>query len=178
MLTQITKTIRVNKDTFNSLTASQKRVAIAKDVLKQIKLGVFRAKTQSYIDFNGYNSMPDTSISLQKVIEDRKIECKVCAKGALFCSLVVFKNKIDIRGAYWLTEGDIVSRFKGIFSEHQLDMIENAFERKMINTHGNERKNEQLRKSVNFGNTHGESDEETLIAIMKNIVKNSGEFKP
>ena len=112
-------------------------------------------------------------------------KCQVCAKGALFAvkalnynNCKVDKNIID----FDVDEYDVIEALDGIFSEHQLDLIENAFEVEMIQDDTDTKKEygELLRAAYMYrrSETGNKLDAETrLHLIMENIVKHRGTFK-
>jgi hypothetical protein len=63
-------------------------VAVAKDVLKQVKAGTITPEHRMYLAFN--RSLPKSAYGkqLQKYLRP----CKACALGATFISLVKLKN--------------------------------------------------------------------------------------
>lgn len=182
---------------FNKLSEEDKRVAIAKDVIKQIKAGKYYASTGTYVNLDVKLS-DDTS--LQKHFDE--ITCDVCALGGLFMSNVKFNNQCTYNE---LGCGKFLDLLK-YFSKEQLFLIEIAFEGWEISdmldfetevngyidimqgiyagrytleeiTDTSDSTKSKMKAAMLFGeNYHDESDR--LIAIMQNIVKNKGEFIP
>jgi len=162
------------------MTKSEKRVQIAQDVLKRLQfLNVQRGQ---YIDIQKplYKEITE---DLQKHLTcGAKLEkkCDVCAKGAMFLSYVRFYDKYTLEDVAWYYEdgenyaangADITFAMTDIFDREQLDLIEQYFESS---------------KSVCWNNPchqHFYADKypdakDRLRAIMKNIVRNKGIFKP
>ena len=169
---------------FESLSSAEQRVLIAKDVLAQVKAEKFIPRRGNYIKNLTIKGGQPSGGSVQKHFDE--ITCSCCALGACLLSATKFKNKLEFGDIY-----DMVSRnsswdlLKGIFSAEQLNMIEYAFEA----SHSGSRVGEdsfgeynkyncnEIVKCVDFGKSFPyESDR--LIAIMKNIIKNKGTFKP
>lgn len=102
------------KTKFDRMTKPQQRVAIAKDVLKQIHAGRIKAKTMIYVRAlnGGYRPKPGQP-------------CKACALGALFVS------KYALANGMWISDPgqeELHGSLALYFSKYQLKDIENAFE--------------------------------------------------
>lgn len=188
-------------------TKAEKRVTIAKDAIASIKAGLIKAVTGQYwkniMDFTPQNEN-DGSVNLQEVLCETKKSCHVCEKGALFIASVVRDNKVQMN---WIgfdekthnrleNNSGQVNHLKKWFDELQLDMMENAFEEEFVNegfdgTYKGRRtlrryvlgKKEKLfLKSKKFGDKYNVSGkhnvEKRMIAILENVIKNKGTFKP
>ena len=167
---------------FQELTRAEKRVAIAKDVLISLKQKRIRANTGSYFCYTNFDEF-DENDSAKKHINQIKCEC--CALGATLLSTVKFANTLTISDLrfYSGSHGRSWQIFKDIFTPKQLALIEYAFEH---NTYGNRIAQnvfyeyisyKKQREAVDFGLKYAKEDER-LVAIMENIIKNKGTFKP
>lgn len=174
---------------FSKLSQPEKRVAIARDVLLQIKHQKYIANAGAYIKnmtFDGIyiNNGEDIKKNFKNIHR-----CSVCAMGACLLSATKFANKLsfdDIGESIDSLRNDKVRElFASIFSPLQLLMIETAFEGKFSGTRVGvslfdmnkyEHQNE-LNKCIEFYHNHFNA-ESRMITIMKNIIKNKGEFKP
>lgn len=185
---QQTKTVKINK-TFLAASPAEKRVMIARDALKQLKLGKIIAKRGKFVEglFRMGDKNPE-NMELQKVLPD--INCKVCGLGSLFVSQVRFIDNCkltdtDIEYGYLEME-DRLKQTK-YFSKEQKVLIEVAFEggggyyqdddyadEYNVNKYLSKKK---INSAIKFYNTY-DGAEERLIAILKNIIKNGGEFVP
>ena len=182
------KEIKGFNEYFNSLTPAKKRVAIAKDVIANINAKKYVACMGSYV--NIYNTNLDSQ-SLQKVLP--QVTCSVCALGAMFVSDVKFNNNFNVGDS---TTSKIDNQLSKYFSKGQLALIEIAFERfdtiydddeeelRIENgyySHISLKKlkitEDDVSSAIKFYNKF-DTSEETLIAIMENIIKNKGKFKP
>lgn len=160
---------------------AQMRVRIAKDVLSTMRFmtigrGNFVKLTTDFI-------LPEDSKKAAKKLQKSKF-CNVCALGACFISLVGIDNKFssdwdDLSGAP--AGSTIQDRLSEYFDKEQIVLIENAFEQ---GTGYFTESNDQLvcgevdtADAVAFGEKFYD-DAKRLAAIMKNIVKNNGTFKP
>lgn len=139
-------------------TKAQMRVRIAKDVLKQLDLGKIVPTEMTYLDgFHGHKYHADAREVVQQMPQ-----CEACAKGAIFVAAVLRHNDAIV--------GECAVGFVGYlrrwFTAPQLRLIEGAFE--------------------DFGTTQAasafyaahEDPEMRMRAIMRNIIKNNGTFKP
>lgn len=162
------------------MTAVEKRIAICKDVLKQMKY--FDLRSVYFADGN-YNH-PDGEYNwhfrdLHKLDDaqqqwNKVKKCSVCAIGSCLLSYVHLFNNTTIGDLVYKTDRhNIINKLKGVFTEHQLDLIESAFE----NSDNNGYNPECKLYYTKYCTSH--ADRKPLLrAIMKNIIKNNGIFKP
>lgn len=175
--------IKKLNDKFNSLSKAEQRVLIARDVLTEIKAEKYIPKTGSYIkEMKVKGFIPYGANSIQKHFDE--ITCNCCALGACLLSTTKFKNKLEFNDVSYITSSDSQwGLLNDTFSGEQLTMIEYAFEKEHSGTRvGESRFRNFLDKGtenacVEFGCRFSDSSDR-MIAIMKNIIKNKGEFKP
>lgn len=144
------------------------RIAVAQDVIDQLDAGMKSRTRYGYIKIPA-RKLASCVLGRSSRADARRIQrhCTVCAKGALFLSLVSLENKYDFRGSFseessrtvGIFHYKIQDRLSDVFSVKQLDLIENSFE-------------------------YGPNSHERLYApkrlrkIMENIIANRGEFVP
>jgi hypothetical protein len=168
--------------TFASLNEAERRVLIAEDVLKQIEVGAYRPLKGFYINDFTVTRVNTRTKSIQKLFDD--IECQCCALGACLLSTTKYKNKLVVDDVIELrSKSGAWKLLKDVFTSKQLLMIEYAFEGRF----GGDRVGEDCFKDelsfpeekecVEFGRNYVNS-RPRLIAIMKNIIENKGEFIP
>lgn len=181
------------------LTKNQMRVAIAKDVLAQMKAKKIIADVgtwmhdpkmgfmDEYVDYLVDEFIEDPSNDSCEFTEfhardytSKVKNCQVCALGSMFISAVNLyddiKFKADDACASAAFEDLDKSPLKKYFSVHELKIIEAAFE-------GND--------GCHFDDLSGKdaavafayheifkTHKDRLSAIMKNIIRNNGVFKP
>lgn len=187
------KTKKVKVIPFNKLSPSQKRIAIAKDVLQQLKTKKYTAQNSAYIkdvkmlDGATITDYDDSRFwDIQEKFEKIK-NCKVCALGACLMSATKFVNKLKFNNVLSVFElkrsENVKSIFTEIFSSEQILLIETAFE----SDNGDMKYGkEALHKNIDTEDIHKcnkfyskyKKDESRMIAIMKNIITNNGIFKP
>jgi len=169
------------------LTKAQIRVEVAKDVIRSLKLldvmtGVyFKPKGTLELVNSIVSSSPDSKVAAQKLKKD----CKVCALGACFLSSIRLTNKWEFGKfeEHWTgpaqvraVEREVLEeKLHKIFTPFQIDLIETAFEEYNCTNRANDRS--VIGRAMSFGSKHYDSSSR-LRAIMKNIIKNNGTFKP
>jgi len=156
---------------FSKLTKCEQRVEIAKDVIKQLKLKTLVPLSGTYVTPTVITQTDEDELQgqeLDKLISEKKVTCQVCAKGALFISHVMKTDNCTLQESKCVGNGRISFRLN-MFSQAQLDKIEQAFE-----GWGVENPKSKMSKFIRRWGT----EEERLLPIMKNIIKNGGTFKP
>lgn len=168
------------------MTNTEKRVLIAKDVIKLIKAKKIVVESGKYFKLNSRYEY--VGKQLNKVLPKIK-KCEVCALGGLFYSYVMKYNnyEIDENGINYIGKicnsgYEMRDLLKSIFSEKQLYLIECAFEESDINENceSAEYSYETIERAVEYKEKHeldDDSYDKLLIHIMKNIIKNKGVFK-
>jgi hypothetical protein len=186
------KTIEKWNTYFNSLTPADKRVAIAKDVLEQIKLKRLSALSGTYFTLS---SDLDGDKSIQANLN--KVECQACALGSMMFSHIKYNNECSIGEGFNLDSRYIKGKLHNYFDEGQLVLIETAFEQwgTNYNYDGDAEdyyvcdgaysgdfltdlglNKDDLDRAGEYFDEDSFTDEEKLVKIMKNIVKNKGTF--
>lgn len=173
----------MKKSEFNKLSKAEKRVVIAKDALAQLRLNKWSARMGLYVQFgNGINVANKENAQLCKILP-KGGKCEVCARGALFLSAVRKFNDFKVSQLELAYEQDEVRdigsyEFRkyelGFFTRAQIKLIEAAFE-------GYDFISSSWPKAVQDGCRHFYENFTTqtrLEAILKNIVRNKGTFKP
>lgn len=172
---------------------SEKAVALAKDVLKYLRYMNVRDGV-AYC----YGRLPDSikddcpgKEEAQKHIAGLTKNCKVCALGACFLSYIRLFDKVALRdispskpefSTFSAGESvdvdyyDIVGQLNKIFSEKQMVLIESAFEQHCVQF-AYDIDQDDIEAAEIFGQKYAEP-KKRLRAIMQNIVRNNGVFKP
>lgn len=182
---------------------NKKVVAVAKDVLKQLKAKTLKAKHRMYVDIKklGNKKIPvnmendklyDRRLSMQLKDVFKNIKsCEVCAKGAIFVAAVSRYNKEKIypdakdvsnkrlseivRWDSCMNGLDDKDIIDDLFEKKDWDTIELYFEGEDVNTIGFD-KIDIVRSEI-FFKSH-KNAKERMVAIMKNLIKNKGRFVP
>jgi len=165
------------------MTKAQKRVAIAKDVIKQIAARNFRPKGGIYVSLAKPEAgMGDYETTADKAFFNarKRKPCVVCAKGAMVCSTIRLFNKFSDSIA--ALEPSVENVLRRNFGKRMGDMIECAFEQWDFDGYDGHENNHILGKdAVNRSYAFGlkyRSNTKRIIAIMRNIIANKGTFKP
>lgn len=184
--------IRRANAAFDKLSPSEKRVAIARDVLTQLDAGRITAESGVYVrSFELVNLIDESAkdVQLQSLLPAVD-ECNVCALGSMFICGVNIANKLPVKGV--TTYGEEVSGrdakkyLRRFFTNGQLGLIESAFETTdMLSNYSrvSKRDNDLVGTAIRFGRLfdledYDLQDEIRLRAIMENIIVNNGTFKP
>lgn len=192
--------LRRNK-AFDAASSTEKRVMVAKDVIAQLKAGRFQAYTQTWatprhkngtdlvdtwIDHLAFDDDPPAGRqAISELFLGKKIaECECCALGAIFMSCAVYSNKTTVKDFVDETfdvddrvevKNGFTSGLSRIFSPAQLKLVEIIFE----GGHGAfDSDSLQQRAVIDRWNEKFPEPKQRMIAIMENIVKNNGTFKP
>ncbi len=168
---------------FEQLSKAEKRVAICKDALKQLKTNRFKAKQGDYLYIRYGESVEDNN-SFQKIFKkDKEIACVGCAMGSLFLSTTVLGNRSTVKdmenegpsiGNLIDDEIKFSNKFNTIFTKNQLKLIEIFFENWGLDAQDLGYSEKDCRS---FYHSY-QSSHFRLIAILQNIVKNKGTFVP
>lgn len=161
-------------------------VKVAKDVLEQLRLERYQAEhTYVALRYDGHALhnydgalIREVKTKVRKSFkdffkEDEKITCNVCALGSAFMSLVNIENKCTVRK---IVNGQIdFDRLKEVFGARNMTLMECAFESTTDYDHGDAEDFEKYAATL-FGWKYND-DRMRLEAIMRNIIKNKGDFK-
>lgn len=154
---------------FEKLSRSQKRVLIAKDALAQLNAEAYRSTQGCYVrPANG--SCLTANTQLREQLPDIG-PCRVCARGALFLSAIRKANNFVLPAdATSLVDEDLHEVEDRYWTRKELANIEAAFEGW----------DEPETKTHRFHIKNGGAANPTgvLRAILKNIIKNNGNFRP
>jgi hypothetical protein len=177
--------IEKENNQFNKLTAAERRIKIAQDVIKQVKQQRYIASTGNYFRMD----LPEEAFGkeLQPYLKD-KLKCKVCALGACFASKVRLSDNFQIPAiesyadsqiALTTINSDVHDELRKLFSANQRTLIESAFEQvHMIHEDATVSSTMYIvQAAIDFGKRYG-LPSLRLIKIMQNIIDNYGFFVP
>ena len=172
---------------FRKLSKDRKRVAIAKDVIAQLKSNKYQASPGDWCFISNVSSDKfDTQSEVRDVINDNDTTCEVCATGGIFASCVRLNDQFKITNnrkpidnvdnTLGILPQSVLNHTGKFFSKSQIRLIENAFEcgNGYFAQYGF---NSKDLRAIAFGEKFNTS-EACMIAIMENIIENKGEFKP
>lgn len=177
-----TKAMTKREAIFWAATNQEKAVMIAADVIKRLDSRKLEAETGDYISLYIFEAAKDEP--LNKVLDSLEDACQVCALGGLFyCSIMLGDqiDTIDLLGEYnnYILASALKEDLLPIFGADQLSLIESAFEVYHIVTVDSiyKRYSPEISRALAFGRRYNSADER-MRAIMSNIIRNKGIFKP
>lgn len=173
------------------MSKNEKAIAVAKDVIAQLKRIDIPLHVQRE---NGYivaplSVIPEEACDLQAIVDNVQGSCRVCALGATVLSAARLFDQIpamDVLRPGHRGEGglqvlsdredmfDALVR-TGVFDDEECALIEAAFEKTWA--WNKEASDEKIGRAMSFGKGF-ESDSDCLIAIMENVIANDGHFVP
>jgi len=196
---QLKREIAKRNKLFAAADSAEKRVLIAKDVIAQIKLGRFKAATQTWVtpnvrrkpgfDYSGGVNLPlefGHDAPVRELFLDKKIEsCDCCALGAMFMSCTLYNNNQTAEDFEEEVSWEFDERVEGhhggfsnglhkFFSRAQLQLIEASYEGGAGAFEGPMSK----RAAVDGWMNALPNNKKRLVAIMENIIENNGTFVP
>jgi hypothetical protein len=165
------------------------RVAIAKDVLHQLDIKRFRATSGTYFASDSLSNVINNSIdpAHRQVTPEDISQCRVCVMSAVCVATLDRFNTLSLLDAYpTLNEPGLIVNYThkhAGFSEKQMRLMETAFEGCCLSSLVSE-KDEMKAAAFGKGTRRGlrdtdtSADERRMRAIMRNVIKNNGTFKP
>jgi hypothetical protein len=160
------------------LSPAAKRVAVARDALAWLRAGALQAETGAYV--TPTNEAPFFYLDDHRQMRDAVFgETTVCALGALFIAHIVRFDHCTV-SEYITANGRSMSNFiedklKDTFDLLALGFIESAFERCDM-TSSSYVTQKEIDAAVAFGKRY-RKDRDRLEAILRNIVRNNGDFR-
>lgn len=169
---------------FQKLSLEKQRVKIAQDVIEQLQIKRFIARTGIYASVPVIPVRVDPEEQFNLALESAR-GCHVCGIGGVFLSAVRINDDMTYSeamhgsmdsslGGVSLDDGMMRKYLRKWFSDHQLSLIESAFETKFMGTSNDHRK---LTTAVAWGDRFDKS-KDRLKAICQNIIDNNGKFVP
>lgn len=172
---------------WENYSPKEKIVAIAYDVIQSVLAGVYFPTQSRYIgDQVLRNAALEEGVNdVQTLLVRGAVQrCNVCQIGSAFLSLVRFENNLEVS-----TVDDFINnsvdhrggtgraRLAELFGDKQLALLETAY---MKIEYGSQRKylaELQVTKAKSFGLGYAQ-DDDRMLAIWMNVIKNKGKFKP
>lgn len=192
---KINKQIEERERKFKAMNASQKRCAIAQDVIDSIKANKIQPTSGKWVEYSNVtetkladlrdlqwkDSSNETETQLQDVYKDMP-KCSACALGAMFVCAVLRHDHLTVDEADYgsVYYYDINEYLVDFFKVEQIELIECAYERgkgQIFDETSESLSDVQMNNATAFGKKYP-SNSDRMIAIMKNIIKNNGKFVP
>lgn len=186
---------------FARMSAANKRVIVAKDVLEQLRSKKIKATNGTYFEPTQKLRENERMKILGKDLSDALPmipSCNVCAIGSLFKCVVERADKVKVVDASNATgaadevefghDGVVFTNSRayltsmGIFTDEQLALMENAFESQPITGKDNGSAGVHafpFREDFGYFSTRERgSSKDRLRLIMENVVRNKGTYVP
>lgn len=190
-------TMSAKNKAFWEMKPEKQRVAVAKDVIKQLNDKFLIASEGTYFilrsEFEDVISVKDVKLDeVLKSAKEKGATCSVCGIGACFASLVNIGdnvlaseafNTFSLVGNEDIKDHRMRPLLRKVFPSEQLSLIECAFEMSSgfddddDIVSDDDELDEKKTKAKKFGKRY-KNDKNRLKAIMENIIKNKGTFKP
>lgn len=167
------------KKTWEKMTRSERKVAVAKDVKAHILAKSFKVKQGTYLNINkDIEELPNSQLQAQCLLSAKKDKCEACARGAMMLCKVAKWNNWDDRFNEYIEQWDTSNALSDAFDDEELDLIECFFEQSAIFS-SLCCTEEFVKKYGADPYTWGPNDaEDRLLCIMQNIIDHGGDFKP
>jgi len=172
---------------FQTMSKEEKRVAIAKDVIAQIKAKRYTPKTGNYVKFKNRCKLKREE-SIQQNFD--KVDCKVCAIGSMFMSNIKFNNKFTLV-TFEHSGKKQAKKLAKYFSKKDLNLMEYVFENwkprstsywapdtfngALNNIKYTESEIQRIKKAQEL--FKAKTPKDRLVKIMTHLVENRGSFK-
>lgn len=161
---------------FHKMSNKRQRIAIAEDVLAQIKAKKYVAMPGTYVQSDTLddlvNEPSEEAFDLQKALLGKAPECNVCGLGAAFCSMARLGDELSLDDA-----DNVHTHLEPIFGGDQLVLIESAFEGDDFSGPLGQLSEKELKACQKFFEKRPD-DDKRLTSIFRNVIKNNGTFKP
>jgi hypothetical protein len=174
--------MKIANKAFKKATAAEKRIMIAKDVIAALKAKQYTARFGSFCDLDDDDSYKyeeekeSVDLDAQEYIGEGG-GCYVCALGGLFASAVRFSNSVDYTIDFDY-DAEVYPKLRKFFSDKQIKIMELAFEGGAGHYSFSGMAEKEEDAILDFRRDYEDSDNSVLMtAIMKNVVKNGGQFK-
>jgi len=159
----VAKVVKSSKKSYDKMSKNERKVAIAKDVIANLHVLKIRSDYGYVVtdNDNDYDvgSLLSFGITPKQIAQKAKVECSVCARGAMMLCKIDKFNNFDFGGVEsigCINQENTFEALQDAFSDDELCEIEYAFE-------------------DNWSDI--DSDNDRLRAIMQNIIDHKGDFK-
>lgn len=172
----------LTKKQFERLSKKKKVLLVAQDVLDQLKTGKYYPSKGLYINFGWYATLTG---DIKSNFEEMQT-CNVCVMGACILSVTHFKNQLQFNDVGKTIEDmsdNVFTLLSDLFKGNQLLLIESAYEgydsssTRIGKQLGQTLSDKEIIACSKFFRRYNYNDEK-FVAIMKNIIRNEGTFKP
>lgn len=158
---------------WEKMTRAERRVAVAKDVIKSLQDGIFSPSPRAFVDSDSPSGLDRKYEEPTQAWAERILsgpDCKVCARGGMMLCKLSKYNHWSPRTHFdgFVTRRDTALALSDCFTKRQLNKIEAAYELWSDKAGGS-----PLKFGLRF-----KYKGDRMQAIMQNIIDNNGDFKP
>lgn len=190
--------VRAGNARFEAMTPSRKRIEIARDVLRQIRLGRINPQHGTYFDATreGPDACEVTDATQVRDLTQQIESCSACALGSVFMCAVNRADALKVGDLQGFNASRLAARKRGMhfksfdmrsylmrfFSMDQLLLIENAFEGGDVNgltevqAHNPRVTERTMRAVARYNERYLGDAARCLERIMRNIEAHGGRF--
>ncbi len=182
ILKKLDEAIKKRNENFSSMSKSEQRTEIAKDVIASLNSKKYIAKRGTYVELfdkkKKTNESENNGISLTRDnLNKESTVCHVCAIGSVFTSFAQ-KTKSPLTSE----SNSMLRSMNSIFSETEMRILEMLFEGSFIDDQLFKELELEQRNIIKiygsqFKKLNKGGADKRLRAIMDNIIKNKGNFK-
>jgi hypothetical protein len=174
------------KKTWEEMTRSERKVAVAKDVRAHILAKSFKVTPGTYLNvYKDLDELPDSQSQAQCLLSTKINKCEACARGAMMLVKVAKWNHWDGNFDFRIDNYKTFKALEDAFTEEELNLIECIFERS-CNFMDSEEECYFDNEDGVFAERYGASPikwgpnkpDDRLLCIMQSIIDHDGEFKP
>lgn len=179
-----TDKIKARNKAFDKLSKRGKRLAVLKDAL----LISTSPKSKFVVTHGTYGEFPDFTVenTMQTNLLMPGEECKVCARGVMFCSRVRVGNKFEDTKS-GISGEDTLKAVKDIFEDSEMYILESIFEDDDLG--GDDWMSQKIQKLLTkkYGEYHPEDDylhefytgsgQDRFVKVLKNLIWAKGNFE-
>lgn len=179
---------RLTQRQFDALPKEKQRVYIARDVLAQLQLGKLNPKSGTYLYTKALASANIKERDLKRDVGDVVLRepCTACAIGSIFACAVHIADHAPLAGfldhvtSTGVAHGDVLKQYLDrFFTREQQALIEAAFEHTDIGSQCALAHIDRDTTDAAVRFNHGiNSRRVRLTRIMRNIIRNGGDFDP
>lgn len=163
------------------MTPAEKRVAIAKDALAQLKTKVIQPTPGTYGNYRDSSGERVTQGDLGKSLcVPEPPTCEVCALGALTVGLALEGQSLQVEGGMLM--GSVFSYLREFFDLKDLVLMETAFEGSLISFSWvpHAERDDDFRAKAEAARSWAwkyiDEPRKRLELILRNIIRNKGQY--
>jgi hypothetical protein len=156
-------------------TKAQRRLAIVRDALAQLRKGLYKTGDHGYVNFP-FNTATKHEEDGKTILRALSKPCGVCALGSMLLSSVRKENTYSVGDVVNDTCGGSRRNLRKLWPDQNLDLVERFYEGWPNDAWGKQIAAFEIKFPEETG-AYMKRDAR-LTAILKNMLKHGGLFKP